>query len=138
MKEIDFNIINWSAWAPGLENKEDWTNWASGQKSFSNDQELSPTIDFIPSIQRRRLSLLTKMSLKTAFECSKTYGNFESVFASRYGEIGQTLKLLKSINQKEDLSPAGFSLSVHNTAAGINSVINKNTKSYQIPEGLRF
>ena len=130
MKEINFSIINWSAWTPGLDNKKDWQDWANNQKCISTDKLMSPIIDFIPQIQRRRLSQLTKMSLKTAFECSEGYNNIESVFASRYGELSQTLKLLKSIFNKEDLSPAGFSLSVHNTAAGLYSVIDKNTKPY--------
>ena len=131
MKEINFSIVNWFAWAPGLENKEDWRRWANDKKLFSADLTLSPTLDFIEPLARRRLSQLTKMSLKTTFECGKEYGNnIENVFASRYGELNQTLKLMKSISDGESISPAGFSLSVHNSAAGINSVTSKNKKSY--------
>jgi len=131
MKEINFSIINWSAWAPGLETIDDWTEWALNKKSISDDFTLSPNIDFIDAMQRRRLSQLTKMALKTSHDCLQNHeNNIESVFASRYGELKQTIKLLKAISDKTEVSPAGFSLSVHNSAAGINSIITKNTAAY--------
>lgn len=130
MQEFLFNITNWSAWAPGLISKDDWKSWALDKKSFAEDLSDLPSVDFIPPMLRRRLSQLTRMCLKTAHECGLENSRVPSVFASRYGELEQTLKLLKSISDAQDFSPAGFSLSVHNTAAGINSIISKNTQSY--------
>lgn len=131
MKEILFNIKNWSAFAPELENQQDWQDWAKGLKFVSSDHSLTPKVDFIPAMSRRRLSQLTKMSLQTAFDCAGNLNhNIESVFASRYGEWQQTVKLLKNITEKEEISPAGFSLSVHNSAAGIYSITNKNKSAY--------
>lgn len=124
-----FNILNWAAWAPGLNTKNDWEDWALGKKAILDDPLLTPDISFLPSMYRRRLSLLTKMTLKVAFECNQD-NTIESVFASRFGEWQQTARLLKNIVDNEELSPAGFSLSVHNTAAGLYSLINKNTNSY--------
>lgn len=130
MKEIGFNILSWSAFAPGLENEEDFYNWTNDKKSILDDFSLAPKVDFLPPIQRRRLSQLTKMSLKVAYDCSKNLQNIESIFASRYGELSQTIRLLKSIENKEEFSPAGFSLSVHNTASGLYSINNKNNAPY--------
>ena len=135
MQNIDFNIKNWFAWSPELETKDDWLAWANNQKSFSeNNSNKSPLIEFVPLLQRRRLSQLTKMSLKVIFECLQDYKetdqNINSVFASRYGEWRQTFNLLESISNQEELSPAGFSFSVHNTVAGLYSLIFNNTASY--------
>jgi hypothetical protein len=130
MKEVGFSIINWDAWAPGLVSHADWQAWAEGNKTISEDYSTAPPTDNIPPMQARRLSNLTKMSLKVALSCTKKGENIESIFASRYGEWNQTLKLLRSISDKEDVSPAGFSMSVHNTAGGIYSIINENTAAY--------
>lgn len=130
MKDIFFSINAWSAWAPGIESNADWQAWANHKKELAKDKTLSPKVDFIPPLQRRRLSQLTKMSLKVAFDCTKGLNDIESVFASRYGEWNQTLGLLRQITNEEELSPAGFSLSVHNTAAGIHSLTSKNKATY--------
>lgn len=130
MTEINFRIEDWSAWAPGLEDKKDWIAWANKEKTVSPDHSKSPKIDFIPAMSRRRLGQLTKMSLKTSFDCTKNLNNIISVFASRYGEWQQTVKILQSISEGSEISPAGFSLSVHNTAAGIHSITSKNKSPY--------
>lgn len=128
--QINFSIKNWAAFAPGLENQEDWRLWALNKKDISKDFTALPNIDFIPPMQRRRLSQLTKMALKTAFDCNQNQSNVESVFASRFGEWNQSVKILESIAKKEEISPAAFSLSVHNSAAGIYSIINHNKLPY--------
>lgn len=138
MKEISFAIQDWKAWAPGLEDADDWKAWSTGQKQIIKDKILSPKLDFLNSMQRRRLSQLTKMSLRVAYDCIGFNTDIESVFASRYGEWGQTLELLKLINNTEDLSPAGFSLSVHNTSAGMYSLTSKSKSSYSAIAGGEF
>jgi hypothetical protein len=136
MDEFAFSIIKWSAWAPGITTHEDFQQWAQGEKPISGDILSSPAIDKIPPLQRRRLSQLTKISLNVALNCTDKGEDIQSVFASRYGEWGQTLGLLESIAHGEDISPAGFSMSVHNTAAGIYSIINKNTAAYTAISGI--
>jgi hypothetical protein len=130
MKEVCFSIINWDAWAPNLISHTDWQDWAVGKKLPGDDYSAQIPTGNIPPMQLRRLSNLTKMSLKVALECTHEGENVESIFASRYGEWTQTLKLLQSISSNEEVSPAGFSMSVHNTAAGIYSILAKNTESY--------
>ena len=45
-----------------------------------------------------------------------------TVFASRHGELGRTVNILHALSAQEMPSPAAFSLSVHNAAAGIFSI----------------
>jgi len=48
------------------------------------------------------------------------------VFCSRHGEIGRTLSLLRGIAADEPLSPADFTMSVHNSIGGILSIATGN------------
>ena len=49
------------------------------------------------------------------------------VFASTYGQPEQSFKLLQALASQEPLSPAAFSLSVHNAVAGLFSIIHNLT-----------
>jgi hypothetical protein len=80
---------------------------------------------------RRRLSQNIKMALYVAhFASNKAENITKSVFASRFGEWQQTVKLLEAYCIEDTISPAGFGLSVHNAAAGLASVIYGNKKPY--------
>ena len=52
------------------------------------------------------------------------------VFASRWGEIGTTVKLMRQCHDDGEMSPAGFSASVHNAAPGAFSLLMKNRAPY--------
>ena len=52
------------------------------------------------------------------------------VFASRWGEIGTTVKLMQQMHGEGEMSPAGFSNSVHNAAPGHLSLLTKNRAPY--------
>ncbi len=49
-----------------------------------------------------------------------------TVFASRHGELSRTVDILHALAADEAPSPTAFSLSVHNSAAGIFSIIRAN------------
>lgn len=114
MKSLDFTVLAWSAWTP----------------DFNADG--LPDVSFIPAMQRRRLSRLSKMSFWTLERCLSDYSkgseapHFRTVFASPHGEIHRTQALLTTLAERDPLSPMGFSLSVHNTTAGIYSIVAKN------------
>ena len=123
--EIGINIKRWAAWAPGIESKSDWNRWASGDSAFTG--EGVPLLEYVPAMQRRRMSLLTKMALQAAHDCLGGLDiSVPTVFSSRHGEIIRTMDLLQSVAEKEPLSPAAFSMSVHNTSAGLQSILTKN------------
>jgi hypothetical protein len=137
LTEIEFSIEGWQAWAPGLETTESWLDWAEAPGSFIDNLNHAPKLDFVTPQQKRRFSQLTKIILQASHECLKKSNlreedikDLESVFASRYGEWQQTLGLLGTMQESNELSPAGFSLSVHNTSAGMYSLINKIPAPY--------
>ena len=57
-------------------------------------------------------------------------GEAPVVFASRWGEIGVTVKLMKQFHADREMSPAGFSASVHNAAPGAFSLLTRNHAPY--------
>ncbi len=126
MNCIKFHIENWAAWAPKLENKAAWQAWCAGTLNIE-DTEDKPSLDFLPPMFRRRLSQLSKSCIQVAFDCLAGQKDVISVFASRHGEMQQLVKLITAIAGNETVSPASFSMSVHNTAAGLFSIANKNT-----------
>lgn len=82
-------------------------------------------VSFLPPMSRRRMSRLSKLALRLAHECVASF-NGCCVFGSQHGELPTTQKLLREIICGEIVSPAGFSASVHNTAAGLYSIHNNN------------
>ena len=120
------SLLGWAAWAPGVSTPEEWQAWAAGTRAIADAPD-SPPVDFIPAMQRRRLSRLSRLSLAAAYACAGENNHLPTVFASRHGEIHRTLGLLNDVVQSEPLSPMAFSLSVHNTASGLYSIATGNT-----------
>ncbi len=86
---------------------------------------------FIPASFKRRMSKIEKLSLFLAKESSKNLSqNVPSVFVSRFGEWNKTIELMKEFYEDRELSPQGFSTSVHNASAGFFSIIFNNKESY--------
>jgi hypothetical protein len=54
------------------------------------------------------------------------------IFCSRHGEFDRTLRVLNSLIAKEPVSPADFSLSVHNALAGLLSIAWENTAGHTV------
>ena len=91
-------------------------------------------VEFLPAMSRRKLSSLDKIALCVMNECFAGLNgderNLNIVFASRYGELDRLKKLVAQYTGENEVSPAAFSGSVHNSAVGQFSLINKITKSY--------
>jgi hypothetical protein len=116
MAQAAFYLNNWSAYcSPHFQ----------GEHSNLLSDEMATNVSFLPPMSRRRMSRLSKLSLRLAQECAPEYQGF-AVFGSQHGELVTTQALLESIAQGELVSPAGFSTSVHNTAIGLHSINNKN------------
>ncbi len=119
-------IQNWAAWAPSCSSHEDWQNRLLGDIRGAGQ---APDVSFLPPVQRRRLSLLSRMGLWLAHECLQGYDanrQVTSVFASRYGEYDRTFSILTDLANKEPISPGAFSQSVHNTSSGLFSILSGN------------
>ncbi|MBO7166515.1 MAG: beta-ketoacyl synthase chain length factor [Kiritimatiellae bacterium] len=94
--------------------------------------ESTPKVDisFIPPMERRRLTAIEKIVLSVVKPIYPVGENIPVVFASCWGEIGTTLKLMQQFFSEKEMSPAGFAVSVHNAAAGCLSLREKNTAPY--------
>lgn len=87
-------------------------------------------LSFIPVSLRRRLSQIEKIALHLLNDSAPQQGEFRCVFASRWGEWQRTAKLILQVCDEEEMSPWGFSTSVHNATVGLFSLIRKNKESY--------
>ncbi|HEX7250192.1 MAG TPA: beta-ketoacyl synthase chain length factor [Burkholderiales bacterium] len=96
-----------------------WSSWPRSAAA----QEKSPDVAFVDAQIRRRLSPLARMMLHVAHACAGERRGLRLVFASQHGELGYTVPLLRALAAGEPLSPNTFSLSVHNGAAGLFSIV---------------
>ena len=83
----------------------------------------------IPMMMRRKLSPVGKIALSTILQCFDGE-DVRLVYASRYGELERVVKLIKQEHEENEISPAGFSFSVHNSTIGLFSLINNLHSSY--------
>jgi hypothetical protein len=117
-----FSIDQWRAWAPGLESAGDWHAWLATPAAPLPVATL-PSVNFLPAIQRRRLSGLGRMLMHVAWPLAEERPNMPLVFVSRHGETSRTLSVLQALAADEPLSPTQFSLSVHNAIIGQWSIL---------------
>jgi hypothetical protein len=96
---------------------------AASLRADSHENQATVVVDLIPAIHRRRMSLLSKLAVQAALRLTRGASADFLIFCSRHGEMVRTQKLLTEIASGDPLSPTNFSQSVHNTAAGIYSII---------------
>ncbi len=88
-------------------------------------------LDFVPPLQRRRLSRLQQRHFALAHQiASDQPQDYRVIFASQDGEDDLTRKLVAAFNDEGDVSPMRFSTSVYNAAPGLYSIFTKNKASY--------
>lgn len=116
----NFGIARWKAWAPGVGDGPGWQAWLAG--TDCREADLQPDVNFLPPMLRRRLDRHGRMALHTAWPCAEGIQSLPFVFASRHGDLNRTLELLSALAKEEVLSPTDFSLSVHNSTAGLFSI----------------
>lgn len=85
-----------------------------------------PKLDWVPPIQRRRLSQFTKSALFGANNAMPDDIEIPVIFSSRHGDLHKTSGLLQGLAEQEPLSPTAFALSVHNAAPGLLSIFTNN------------
>lgn len=117
---LRFHVSAWSAWAPGLHDESAWKKWDG--ILLPPDDGSAPDVQFVNPMLRRRLGRLSRMALHVANKAGGEHRSVATVFASQHGELNRTVDLLHTLGNAELPSPASFSLSVHNAAAGIFSI----------------
>lgn len=122
---LSFQVVDWAAFAPGIVNREDWAAWAKGEQPLPLDATTPVPAEAIPPALRRRLDRMGRLALQALFAVGAG-GEDLLVFASRFGELGRSIDLMRQIEAGELPSPTGFTLSVHNALAGQASIVLKN------------
>ena len=64
---IEFSIVDWAAWAPGLSERSQWLGWADAP--YPPVGEDTPPLAEIPAMQRRRIERLGRMAIQAACWC---------------------------------------------------------------------
>lgn len=83
-------------------------------------------VGFVAPLYRRRLGKLAKGMLHCAGRICTEPQDMRVVFASRHGELDRTISVLRDLATGTELSPTVFSLSVHNSGAGLWSILKEN------------
>lgn len=99
-----------------------------GRYCFARDE--LPKLEWVPKMQRRRLSAFNKMALHCMYTASNQNHALPIVFSSRHGDLNKTSLLLDAIANEEELSPTSFSMSVHNASVGLYSIFTGNQSAY--------
>ncbi|MDX3985827.1 MAG: beta-ketoacyl synthase chain length factor [Achromobacter sp.] len=123
---LTFSIAQWQGWTQGMESPEDWFHWAQHPYCPLDDAR-APRLDFLPPMQRRRLSPLARAVFECAWPLAAGRPAMPFVFASRHGETTRNFGLLQALAADEPLSPTAFGLSVHNAIAAQWSIIRGET-----------
>ena len=121
MTKGDIYIVRFSAWAPGIANAGEWNEWALGRKDISYDAK-GPEISFTDSLFRRRLSQISKMTIKVIHDILPLGDDTKIFFLSFRGELSRQYQINMMLLEEKALSPAAFSLSVFNAPAALSSM----------------
>ena len=123
---IEACVRAWSAWSAGHEDAEAWRRWCAEPTPLERTGH--PEARFLPPLIRRRCSPLARIALTAAFACcsEEARGRCSSVFASRHGNINESVDLLERLALRQPLSPTTFSHTVHNAQAGLFSLAAAN------------
>lgn len=117
---VSFSIASCAAWAPGVETKEAWREWAYANCAIKGD--IAAPVQAMPPMLRRRAGFLGKMALEVAYRCLGHRIDVSTVFSSRHGEASRSVDLLLDLAKGVPLSPTSFGLSVHNATGGLFSI----------------
>ena len=119
---------NWYALSSGMLEKSAWIGWDGYLKSSSENVAL-PQTKYIPMIQARRMSHACRLACEVTLNllADSTENIDAAVFISQHGELGRSTKIIQSIVEGQAVSPTDFSMSVHNTASGLSTILSKNT-----------
>lgn len=125
---VRFSVDRWAAWAPGLNDHAAWQAWLRQPTPLSYTQD--PPLSEMPPLIRRRVERLGRVALQATYWGQGDSAPCPVVFASRRGDIGRCLHMLRQLAGGEAPSPAAFSTSVHNAIGALYSIANAYTDPY--------
>lgn len=105
-------------------------------KKISYSQGENIDLSSIPMMMRRKLSPVGKIAMATMLNCyGENSDDIKLVYASRYGELERVVKLINQEKEENEISPTGFSFSVHNSTIGLFSLLKNIHASYNSVAG---
>jgi len=122
---VTFSIAQWQGWTPHLADAQAWQQWARAPGFDADAAPAAPRLDFLPPMQRRRLSPMARAVFACAWPLAQD--PMPLVFASRHGETSRSFELLQTLAADAALSPTAFCLSVHNAIAAQWSIVRGET-----------
>ncbi len=125
MTTFSFKLAAWRASCPYFSETEQWRRWAAGGQA-DTAAETKPALEFLPAIQRRRLSPAARLVFDAAWPLAEAFPDCPLVYASHDGEINRSFELWQSLFREQTVSPASFGLSVHNALAGQWSMLRQD------------
>ena len=97
---------------------------------YSYIKDTIPDLSFIPMLMRRKLDNFGKAALYNLYNVYEENTAPKLIFASCYGDIERVKKLINQRQEENEISPTGFSFSVHNATIGLFSLLNSIKSSY--------
>lgn len=110
----------------GLSSKVNLREWARKPIIFSDDLPFKK-YEHIPMMQARRMSQSTGLACEVFLEILQQQKIDAAVFLSEHGELERSHKIIEALNANNNISPTDFSMSVHNVAAGLSTILSKQT-----------
>lgn len=128
-----------SVWVPGITEKNDLLPWLMGKLELISDKKALPNLSFIPAMQRRRMTSLSKLTTALIHSLQdKLCPNTKLYFVSLTGETERQLQINSMVLQDEEVLPATFSTSVFNTPPAMASIVlglkNGYSALYPLPQ----
>lgn len=132
---LSLSIKTSSILCKGVSSLEEQLQWAKQDLKLSDDLPFGK-LSHIPMMQARRMSKATSLACESFLTVLETHSVDAAVFLSEHGELERSHKILDAINQNQNISPTDFSMSVHNVAAGLSTILSqKNIEVSSISAG---
>ena len=110
----------------GLTSKENLREWAKKPSVLSDDLPFKK-YEYIPMMQARRMSQATGLACENFLEILHEHQIESAVFLSEHGELERSHKIIEALSSNNNISPTDFSMSVHNVAAGLSTILSKQS-----------
>ena len=114
-------VARFSAWALGIGNSDEWNEWALGEREMQPGFA-SPDISFTGAMFNRRLSQISKMTIRVVHDLLPIDNDAKAIFLSFRGELSKQYTVNRMVIEDDAVMPAAFSLSVFNTPIALASM----------------
>lgn len=113
-------------WVPGIEGRDELALWTQDKRLIPSDVDKAslPDLSFVPAMQRRRLTSLSKLAVALAHRLKGFLSPEAKIyFVSLTGESARQLQVNTMVLQENEVLPATFSTSVFNTPPAMVSIL---------------